>query len=452
MRNRLRFPGAVAFLLACFVAGCARPATVPLDPPYTPTRDFAIDREPFVLTGDGTLKGVRAALCPKPVGSKHEEASPHRGEIPAPSSAIAEVAHQVELARGLDFEYPVGTESVSDEEMEERIRDEIAGARQQDLLTRRQRALATIGVIDQDVDLAGALEDMTSGGVVGYYDPETEELVYIGEDDPSAYARYVLAHELTHALDDQHFDLMRIDSLFVHCRDELTTAAIAAVEGSAELSAGEVLQRFFDSEDMLSIASEGLENANAAQVAAEAPPFLFQELLFSYQAGARFSRALQQEGGRAAVDRSLKRLPVSTEQILHPEKYPNDVPQQVDVPDLGMRMGKGWTDLDVADVGEDWLSRMLRLRLPSVRAASAAAGWDGGLYRAWSRGEQTLVALTTIWDTQVEAKEFADALQEWSDPRVVAVSPVQNRVSVLFASDPATLEEALEVLPRTLEA
>ena len=112
-------------------------------------------------------------------------------------------------------------------------------------------------------------------------------------------------------------------------------------------------------------------------------------------------------------------FPASTEQILHPERWPNDVPQPVDVPDLSPALGAGWQDLDVMTVGEAWLQIMLALRLDAGDAERAATGWDGGLYRAWTDGAHTAVVLRTVWDSAEDAQEFSDAMQAMDERRNV---------------------------------
>jgi len=159
-----------------------------------------------------------------------------------------------------------------------------------------------------------------------------------------------------------------------------------------------------------------------------------------------FVTALEAGGGTKVVNQALTDLPTSTEQIIHPEKYPNDLPQAVDIPDLGPKLGSGWSDLDVQQVGEEFLSIMLGLRVDQGTADEAAAGWGGGIYRAWRNGDAVAVVLSTVWDTTGDAARFADAMQGWIDAgsQPAAVMPVQgNRVEVLFASDAQTLS-ALE--------
>src|SRR6185437_9784165 len=132
-----------------------------------------------------------------------------------------------------------------------------------------------------------------------------------------------------------------------------------------------------------------------------------------------------------------------TEQIMHPDRYPNDVPIPLDVPDRSSALGRGWTTIDVSDAGEAFLDLLLKLRLDGSRADEAAAGWGGGIYRAWANGDHVAVEMSTAWDTAGDARQFASAMTEWIDAgsgpaRVLPVAG--SRVRVLFGSDAASLE------------
>ena len=120
----------------------------------------------------------------------------------------------------------------------------------------------------------------------------------------------------------------------------------------------------------------------------------------------------------------------------------NDAPTPVDVPDLSGALGEGWEDLDVMTIGEEWLQIAFGLRLDASQAAQASAGWDGGTYRAFTDGEDAAVVLTTVWDSEDDASEFATAMISWLDAGEdvgVVVGPDGTSVQVLFASDKATL-------------
>jgi hypothetical protein len=143
------------------------------------------------------------------------------------------------------------------------------------------------------------------------------------------------------------------------------------------------------------------------------------------------------------VDEAFRDLPASTEQIIHPERYPNDAPTPVDVPDLSAALGEEWEDLDVMGIGEAWLQVALGLRLDGSDAGSATAGWDGGTYRAWYDGSATAVVLSTAWDSPNDAREFAAAMADWidqGDEHATVLESDGTGVTTLFATDEATLE------------
>ena len=97
-------------------------------------------------------------------------------------------------------------------------------------------------------------------------------------------------------------------------------------------------------------------------------------------------------------------------------------------------------------IGESWLASMLELRLETSVADAAAAGWDGGIYRAFTDGTDAVVVVTTAWDAEADADAFAQALREWFEAggQRVSVGPVAGG-SVTFAV--ATTDE-----PRVLDA
>jgi hypothetical protein len=384
--------------------------------------------------GEGSASAVMAELCDHgpPPGS---EPVPPEGPTPP---AIEEVQLGIEELRGLTFTEPVVAEPADEAELVEGLEESFDYMFPRDLLARRSLAWQTIGVIPPGTNVRDELEAYASGEVIGYYDTLTGELVFIGTDDPTPIEEVTLAHELTHAIDDQNFGLERLDSLLVSCRDEAATAATALVEGNATFFMTAYALRYLTSEEQLQLATEGGESSTRVA------PFIERQQVWPYFEGQAFVSALSARGGVEAIDEAFLDLPVSTEQILHPERYPNDVPTPVDVPDLGPALGAGWEDLDVQEVGEAWLSLALALRLDRADAADAAAGWDGGLYRAWASGDRVAVVLSTVWDTAEDAREFADVMARWiaasPNDQAARVLPVQGeRVQVHLANDGATL-------------
>ena len=289
-------------------------------------------------------------------------------------------------------------------------------------------------MIPAGTSIRDALLAFQTGQVVGFYNPANGKLVYIGDTELSLTERFILAHELTHAIDDQHFGLGRIDPIAARCDDEAFAAALGAVEGSAQFFATQVIMRF--PQEATGVGGGGDDGSLEG-----VPEFIVNLELWPYTAGLAFIQRLQEEGGTERVNQALRTFPVSTEQIIHPERWPNDVPQPVDVPDLGPGLGAGWTDLDVMTVGELWIQLMLDLRLSGDQASAAAAGWDGGLYRAWADGSRTAVVLRTEWDSPGDASEFVAAMNEWAtdspEGSISVQAPNGTTVDVFFGSDPS---------------
>jgi hypothetical protein len=359
---------------------------------------------------------------------------------------VARTISEVEQVRGLEFLKPVQAEAVTHGELVSRLSRFVDLSYPEELFDRRSTAWQTIGVMPADVDIREAVERFSSAQVIGFYDPAGEELVFIGTEDPTAVQRVTLAHELTHAIDDQHFDLDRLNTLEARCQDEALTAAIGAVEGSAQLFSFQVAQRFFTSEERQELLGSGGGDTG------DVPEFIFDQAIWPYVAGLRFMTARLDDGGLEAVNEALRNFPVSTEQVIHPEKYPDDQPQPVAVPDVAAELGPGWEDLDIMVVGESWLDSMLDLRLDATTAREAAAGWDGGRYRAWTDGEHVALVLQTVWDSNADAADFAGAIGDWfEEGQKASVQEADGGVVVLFASDAATLavlESSAAVLDR----
>src|SRR3990172_6807991 len=239
-------------------------------------------------------------------------------------------------------------------------------------MARRSLAWATIGVIPEGTSLREVYEEYGSTQVIGYYDTLTGELKFPGTRDPSPLERIALAHELTHAIDDQRFGL---DVLSAECRDEEVAAAVALVEGNATFFMLRWAQAYLTPEEQVEV---GVEAALQDTSTGDIPPFVLRLQVWSYDVGLRFITALSSQGGVDAIDQALAGPPISTEQIIHPERYPNDAPTPMDVPDLSAALGEGWEDLDVITIGGSWLQVALGLRLARGPARQPGGGGEDG--------------------------------------------------------------------------
>lgn len=417
--------------LAVALTACTGGETAP-PPPGDPVPIPAV-----APGGAPTAAAAIQALCVPPTIAEDGAV-----EVPPAPAPIQEVARDVEDVRELAYLEPVAVEQVSNAEMDRKLESAFDDAYPEDLYDRRTAAWRTIGAIPQDADLHAALRSFLTGAVVGFYDPATGELVFLGSgEDLDLTERLVLAHELTHAIDDQHFDLGRLDPLLLRCRDERFTAALGLVEGSAQHFSSQVLLRGDVDLGDLGDALGDQEQPDLSGV----PPFLLTLQQWPYLAGMSFVTALADRGGTAAIDDAMRAFPISTEQVIHPERYPDDVPVRVDVADVSGVLGPAWGDLDAMEVGEEWLRAWLDLKLGVFDAREAAAGWDGGVYRAWTDGTDVVVVLRSAWDTAADAAAFADAAARWTGSSD-GVDVHRRGVTLAFSTDPALATTALDAV------
>jgi hypothetical protein len=436
VRRGLAAAVAALALVACTSAPSGPSPSGGSRSPSTPTA-VSTTASPTPAAGVTGLIGPSAAralakLCPnRPSGGSQ---APAEGSAPP---MVSMIERRVERIRGLRFTHHVPVDAVTHEELVRGLRQTFDAAYPAALFRRRSLAWATIGAVPAGTEIRSELERFASSQVIGYYDEVSKYLVFLGTDHPTPAQLITLAHELTHALDDQHFGLLRLDRLSAECADESFEAALALTEGDATYVMTAYAQRYLTLEQQLGIVGEG-GGSSTAGIA----PFILRLETWPYTAGQAFVQSLVTNGGEAAVDRAFRHLPASTAQILHPSSYPNDLPVPVDVPQLAPALGGRWRDLDVQETGAAWLSILLGLRIDQDRASAAVDGWAGGIYRAWTDGIDVAVELRTAWRDADAADRFAAAMRDWlaAGASTGAVEPVAgSNVTVLFGSRASTL-------------
>lgn len=237
-----------------------------------------------------------------------------------------------------------------------------------------------LGMIPESLDYERAMFDLLEEQVMGFYDP-IERRLYIADWVPAAVQPGTMAHEVTHALQDQHFDIGR----FVHHargQGDAQAAAMAVVEGDAtaamlDLAMAPMGRRVRDLPDPAELMSNQLNGPGQERLMA-APRALRETMLFPYVSGlAMVARALREGEDFRGVDALLARPPASTEQVLHADKLasreaPIDVPAAVPAP-LAGRYALAYQDV----LGELGARLFFNSVLDDARSDAAAAGWGG---------------------------------------------------------------------------
>ena len=245
--------------------------------------------------------------------------------------------------------------------------------------------------------------------VAGYYDPKAQQF-YLADWIELEGQKPVMAHELTHALQDQHFNLKRFEN-WPKGDSDAELAAHALIEGDATLA----MTLYMAKNPLVALAF--IRSLGGQETATEqfkrAPRALRESLLFPYEQGSAWATQLYKRGGWEMVSQAFTKLPQSSEQILHAEKYfSNEAPQKLALPDFKGILGPTWKKVDY-DVNGEWGNYLILDEFLNDAAESkqAAAGWDGDRFALYETGkpDEFFVAQLTAWDTPLDAREFFDA-------------------------------------------
>jgi len=236
----------------------------------------------------------------------------------------------------------------------------------------------------------------------------------LGDDVGSSLSiseQIIFIHEYTHALQDQHFDLTRLEDPEIADSPDRLLAALALIEGDATAAMNLYTQTAMLNDPGIAFAllAEGALSGTLL-LPPDTPEGLGRELIFPYDSGLAFVLAIYNAGGWDAVNAAFDNLPVTTEQILHPQKY-LDGETGISVEGLAMPISENAELLWDLSLGEYYLREWLRSAGAAFGASRAAAGWGGDRFKMWQEQNGDLVwSLHSVWDTLEDADQFAEAI------------------------------------------
>lgn len=314
---------------------------------------------------------------------------------------------RIEVIRGLQFEQTVNVSVISREEYRERYRGGEVDDVQAEWEDQFWEALFVIG---QDRNASTVLDEMFGAAVLGFYSPVEERIVIVTDGESATVNKHTLVHELVHALQDQQFGLGPAGE--THDRE---LARQGVIEGEAELVPELYLDRCDVEWDCL---TPEIDDAAATDV----DPGVHQLLVQPYVSGPAFVDDIRQRGGWEAVDDLYEEMPESSRQIIHPDSYPANAPENVTVPD---HSGDEWTrfdrDPEADTLGEASIFVMLSHNdvidaHPWSYQHSFSEGWAGDQFVPYRSvdGEFGYV-WETRWEDTADAEQFARAYRTLLD-------------------------------------
>ena len=333
---------------------------------------------------------------------------------------------QVESIRGLGSADNLKRSTLSPDALRSRVMDDFFADYSAEEVAQDTQVLSLFGLLEPGYDLHQLYVDLYSEQIAGFYDDETQEMVIVQGGQFLGPERMTYAHEYTHALQDRVYDLengLKMNDETCDQNSEYCAAVQALLEGDATLT--ETI--WFLQNSSVQDKKDILEYYQAYQspVYDSAPDFLKQDFLFAYSKGLEFVQQIYESGGFAALDQVYQNLPQSTEQILHPQKYPEDQPVRVEIGDLESILGSEWQEIERDSLGE-WYTYLIlaapgkgQVALSEQDAAAAADGWGGDQYVILQQNGSSKAVLVAFsqWDTAPDAEEFWQQLSTYGSKR-----------------------------------
>jgi heme-degrading monooxygenase HmoA len=352
-----------------------------------------------------------------PLQAASVRAQDFNGQVDTSFDAIK---RRVTELRGLTPRQDVPEVALTPQQYRERMEADMADADSQKSIEDSRQLMVALGLLDPGVDLYQMELDFRTGIVLGEYDPETKQLYVItGTDLTRPMERVTLAHEFTHALQDQYYDIQRLLPKDSDNSDrDLAVSSLLESDAlmSEQLYEIHALSRAERQEKLRE------EQAMSGQVNMDRVPLvLLEETYFPYVVGPEFLAAvigrdtLRQAvdsgvGYGPAVNRIFDNPPKSSAQIIHPEKYLNNVvPVEVRFPDLAAALGPGWEERRKDLLGEIDHRILIQQYVNRELGDRAADGWAGDAFSLLRNGDQTAVVVSTRWETPNDASEWFDA-------------------------------------------
>ena len=372
---------------------------------------------------------VVLALPPAAAAAAGQPATGGAGSLtPAQAEALVrEVSATVERLRRLRFKTPVAVEIVDSAAARKDFESQLDDA-ERDEARHVRDAWVHIGLVAAGTDLVAAHLDTAEKDVVGYYQSKSKTfrlLSHVSERE----VRSVMAHELTHALEDQHYDLASVMKRATN--DDHAVAIKAVIEGSAMVTTLSILR----TQGGIGKAKEeaALSSQARARTVQGKPTFVQMQLLLPYTLGFSFLLRgkpweLLFDGVRIEdIEQAYADPPRSTREVLHPEQYwggrrerERERARALSLPDLSKILGPGWSQSVTGAIGELGLTLLtgsqlktggFETLLPTSWETPGASGTAGDAYQHYVNGDRSVTVLLTRWESVRDADEFQRTLR-----------------------------------------
>ncbi len=402
-----------------------------------------------VLTASAWV-GFSVGIAGAQASTGGQTTAPARGPVSSPASSVVltpqqeqtlledegQLLHFVSKVTQLPIKAPVKCRFVSRQEVSAELRKKFDEDKDTRRMERSELVLKKFGLLDEDFQMRPFLLRLLTEQIAGFYDDKTRQMTLL-DWVPIDEQKPVMAHELTHALQDQRVGLKRWENQEIEgtaknvaqdnrhiANDDTDTAREAALEGQAMVSfadyilaeAGHPDRTLKDAPGLVQKLESNAGDMSGSPVLARAPLVLQESLLFPYTYGLAFEDAiLTKQGTERAFAGVLEDPPSSSFQIMTPAAYLRNRPVPLmKLPDIHpLLKSAGYVPYDVGVMGELDVSMTAELfgGLPLARAL--APEWNGGVYYAAQRKDasaaekNTTASLAIFYSSEWKQKDSA---------------------------------------------
>lgn len=346
-------------------------------------------------------------------GTAHAAEAEQAGQLCGQAAGIA-----AELAdiSGLKLHHPVPCNFITKDKVNEFLKQRVKEATTPEEIRAEELTLKKFGFVPQDFNLEQTTIDLLTEQAAAFYDYDKKKLFVTDTTSPDTQSP-VLAHELSHAIADQNFNLAK----FIRQgrkSDDGSTARMAVMEGQATWLMSEYLARRLGqslktSPALAKMMSDLSDSSGQYPVFDQSPLYLRQTLIFPYTKGMLFQEAVVEQDGSAAFAEVFQRPPVSTQQILHPDKYfARTQPVDVALPDPGLT--RGYKTVVGGTLGELDHEVLLEQYAGKEAAAAVAPHWRGGSFelRENKKAARVVLLYAVEWDSPEMARRYFDLYRQ----------------------------------------
>ncbi|HVP56282.1 MAG TPA: hypothetical protein VMU45_14925 [Candidatus Eisenbacteria bacterium] len=352
--------------------------------------------------------------------------------------SVDEILQFASRDTGLPIKHKVKRKLITRDQVEKYVEKRMKGDKDTRRLEREQLVLVKFGLIPSDYDLHAEFVKLLSEQVAAYYDSKTKTVNLLDWVQPDLQ-RPVLAHELTHALQDQAVDIQKWaragapdDKPLPDQREQVVEEAQAARQNVTEGQAMLVMLDYtlapaglsvLKAPDVVNAMRAAMTSGQDSPVLSAAPVFLQESLMMPYTFGLDFVRAvLTKQGKEATYAGMLEHPPVDTLQVMVPENYLEDkVTNPPVIPDLDKLIAPDYERYDFGGIGAFDIFLLTRQYEPKSNAKQHYPHWRGGYYLAghlkFAPKNQIALLFFTRWDSPEAAREFAQMYSDYTPTR-----------------------------------